>query len=367
MIEFKVYNLDHGFNKEKAFRVGDYEITISKEQAENISSLEKNGSRSFITDGNLERHIENTNFTSGGVFETATIKLKEEKKLPSVIYSELPDRSTIDDFVLFLSFVTGRRVFLEKDLEPYLSTKYGNSAVNKNFFHFPSASINDGFELLVKLKLTTPFYNLVHLKTINDLPAMCFYVNTIVNTLYERWCKENDKSKFPPNSICVDSLKQHLRSKLEDDNTPNEVISDVVARFNIHNQPSAMYKLEQFLIGIGLMESNPSEEVISRLRWINKVRNYMAHSGDVPSDKNIGFIQRAEITTNITFILIAISEYYFSKVIFKIDNYSVEQNAKEIRKYFESGIFNGHKVFDETYSEFIERQDAEWIENGKYV
>lgn len=66
-------------------------------------------------------------------------------------------------------------------------------------------------------------------------------------------------------------------------------------------------------------------------------------------------------------MLVGIAEYYYAKEIFNIDNYLVEQNAKDIRNYFESGMFRGHKVFDETYEQFCERQEMEWIENGRHV
>jgi hypothetical protein len=380
---YTLYNFDHGFKKEKTFRIGKYYIDVSDEQAKNLNKLEQNAKSSFVTNEDLSRRVEKIAHQPGVITETATLRLSEDDITPSLIYTELPHRSSIDDFILFLSFITGRRVFLEHELEQEVSTKYFDSVVNKNFFSLPAVDLDGGFKRLKELKLSTPFYNLVHTKAIRDLPAICFYANTIINALYERWCKKNGASTYPLSSIKIDEIKEHLAFKLErslgdkvkiwvsafltNKSCDTDAKSDVIARINISNQPSAIYKFQKFLVGLDLFPENPSKEVVDRLKWVNKVRNMMVHMGDIPSDNKISFEQRAQITSSITFILIAIAEYYYAKEIFKVNNYLVDKNAEDVRKYFESGIFRGHKVFDETYEEFCERQELKWIENGDYA
>lgn len=381
--EYTLYNFDYGFEKEKTLRIGKYCISVSEEQAININKLDRNAIRSFVMGDDLSRKVEKLAKQSGEIVETATLKVLEADMAPSLIYRELPDRNSVDDFVLFLSFITGRRVFLEHDLEQEISIKYFDSVVNKNFFHFPSVDLEGGFQRIDGLELNTQFYNLVHANTIRDLPTICFYANTVINALYEKWCKKNGKSKYPSAIIKIDEIREQIAYKLErslidkvkvwvnsilsNKSCDTDIISDVVARINISNQPSAIYKFQNFLIGLNLFPDTPSKEAIDRLRWVNKVRNMMLHMGDIPNDKKISFEQRAQITTSITFMLVGIAEYYYAKEIFKIDNYLVEQNAKDIRNYFESGMFREHKVFDETYKQFCERQEMEWIENGRHV
>ena len=381
--EYALYNFDHGFTKEKTFNIGKYCISVSQEQAENLCKLEQNAKRSFVMDDDLSRNVENIDKQLGEVVETATLKVRCDDIAPSLIYKEFTERFSVDDFVLFLSFITGRRVFLEHELGQEISTRYFDSVVNKNFFNFPVVDLENGLRRLDELNLTAQFYNLVHTNTIRDLPAICFYANSVINALYERWCKKNGKSKYPSSSVKVDEIRKQIVNKLERSlidkvkvwvnsilskkSCDTDVISDVVARINISNQPSAIYKFQNFLVGLDLFPENPSKESVNRLKWVNKVRNMMVHMGDIPSDKKISFEQRAQITTSITFMLIGIAEYYYAKEIFNIDNYLVEENAKDIRSYFENGIFRGHQVFDETYEQFSERQEVEWIKNGNHV
>ncbi len=99
--EHTLFNFDHGFTKEKTFNIGKYSICVSNAQAKNLNNLEKNAIRSFSMDDGLSRKVENIAKKSGRVSETATLKVLENDIVLSVIYTELPERSSIDDFVLF--------------------------------------------------------------------------------------------------------------------------------------------------------------------------------------------------------------------------------------------------------------------------
>lgn len=381
--EYKIYNLDHGFKKETKINIGEYEIFVSDFQAKNLNSLETNAKRSFEMDETFNRIVKEYEYQPGGIFETATIKIDEKQITRSLIYTELPERNSVDDFILFLSFITGRRVYLDRDLNRFISTFYTDGAVNKHFFHFPAVDLSHGFQSLSKLQITTQFYNLVHVKTLRDLSAMCFYSNTIINGLYENWCKANNTSKYPKPKVRIDNIKNFLKLKIEsslvskfkvwvhsylsEDSYDKHVKSDIVERINLYNGPSALYKFQKFLTGIGILPENPDKDMIDRLKWINRLRNTMVHMGELPSDKHLDLKMRAEISSNITFLLIDIAEFYFANEVFKIDNFLIEQNKNDIINFFKSGIFRGKKVFNETYEDFCNRQDYEWIENGNYV
>ncbi len=383
MNEYILYNFDHGFKTAKNFKIGQYLIEVSDDQAKNLNELEQNATRSFTLDENLQPKVETTDYKIGKITETATLKVKKTELQPSIIYKEQPERNLIDDFIVFLSFITGRRVYLEHELKQNLSTNYFDSVVSKHFFHFPKVDLIDGFKNLDHLKLTTQFYNLVYANTLKDLPSISFYANTIINALYDKWSKSNKVSTYSGKKINTEKIKDYLkfqlnkkiaakiqilvRSFLVNESRESDVVSDIVARINISDQPSAMYKFQKFLIGLNLIPENSDKEILDRVQRINKVRNMIMHAGDIISDKKLDYDQRLSITGNITFIIIGIVEYYFAKEIFKIDNYHVEQNAEEIRKYFNSGIFRGQKVFKETYEQFIDRQNYEWIENGTYI
>lgn len=382
--EYVLYNLDHGFEEKNTFYIGKYLISVSEEQANNRKQLCQNEKSTFTVDEALNRTIVKTQAKLGSVVPTATLSIDAADITNSVLYTELEDRNSVDDFILILSFITGRRAYLEHEIREGVSTKYFDRVVNNNFFRHPNIDVDGGLTKLKELKLTTPFYNLVYINTVQDLPTICFYANTIINALYDTWGKKNNATTYPALPIInIPAIRQYLVSKIEKSllakvkvlvisflsKNSNEpiVINDIVARIKINTEPSALYKLEKFLVALTLMPSNPNEEVRERLNILNKVRNAMMHMGDVSKYKSMHFNRRAELTADLTFMLVGIAEYYFAKEIFNIDNYLIQQHADDIRLYFNTGVFRGKKIFEETYEQFSKRQEDEWIENGIYI
>lgn len=167
------------------------------------------------------------------------------------------------------------------------------------------------------------------------------------------------------NKSLINKIKLWICVYLSEMSVEESVKNDIVARININLQPSALYKFQKFLVGMALFPTMADNNAMKRLKWVNTVRNNMIHRGDLPTIKEVDFIRRAEITSSITFMLLAIVQYYFAKEIFGINNYLVEQLSSDVKNYFENGIFRGHNVFEESYEQFIIRQELEWIENGK--
>lgn len=373
--EYKLYNFDHGLQRAKRISIEAYSIEITDEHITNLDKLEQNAKRVFTVNDDLQRIIKKTDFQKGISACTAILKVDENSITPSIIYTDLPEKTSIDDFVILLSFLTGRQVYLEDDLNGNIVTAYHDGAVNNNFFYSPIIDIEEGFNKLRDLKLETQFYNLTFINAIRDLPSICFYANTVINALYEKWGKLNNTTKYPPTlSNDIETIKSELEnmkiqissSLLCNSSTP-DAISDILARIHIALEPSAIYKLQKFLVGLELMPENPDKVVLERFKWVNTVRNKMFHMGDIPKYKDMDFNQRAELTCSVTFMLISIARYYFAKEIFKIDNHLITQYKEDICQYFESGIFRGQKVFEEGYAQFFEKQELAWIKNGDYI
>jgi len=383
--KFEIYNFDHGYTHSAVVNIKPFKIYINEEHCENLNSLERREGKTFTindTEGSLDRVVLDKPRVKGSTCVTAIIEIEELKIIPSKIYMD-EEYNSVDDFVLFLSFITGRTAYLEHQLDDRSSVFYLEPVVNHNFFNIPIVDLIGGFERIEEQKLSAQFYNLVYANVLNDLPGLCFYANSTVNAVYERWCKQNGHTKYPQPKPIIEGLKKKLRTHLENslntkfktwlyetlnsEGVSEEVSQDVLARLKISNEPSAIYKFKKFLIGLNLYPKVETKECEDRIKWINRVRNNMVHNGDIPSDKALSFEKRAEISTSITFILFGIAEYYFAKHIFHIDNYLVDEREKHIRTFFETGEYHGKGVFDESFVEYIKRQEKEWISNGNFV
>ena len=53
-----------------------------------------------------------------------------------------------------------------------------------------------------------------------------------------------------------------------------------------------------------------------------------------------------------------------SKNLLKTYDSSTEKAERDVKEFFERGEFRGQRVFDETYIDYMNRIEKEWIEDG---
>lgn len=385
MEQFKLFNFYHGLSNAMEDRTGNFTIKVTKLHCDNILLLKRNPvvrrSLSIKVAENLERSVEHIDGQSGQICETAIVEIDSKDIAPSLLYPSSNKRTNIDDLALVLSFYTGRRVYLEADLHDGISQNYKTGIVDYNIF-YPFKINLGGIEKIANLELENQFINLVHSYSFNDIGSLVFYTNSVLNAIYGKWFKENKKSQsqYNNNNIVgnlleqfVEKLKNSLLTKikiqfinyLQKEHVSTEILSDIKAKIrNVSLSPSALNQLKSFLIDFGLYPEVDNENQRKRLKWLNTLRNRMFHSGDFPKDKNMSYDLITQASTDITFLVIAIVQYYFAKNIFEIDNYKVIAIKKEIMQYFTEGKFRGKDVFNETDKEYLERVENAWLENG---
>ncbi|NVJ65347.1 MAG: hypothetical protein HWE16_02575 [Gammaproteobacteria bacterium] len=378
-MEVDLYNFDHGFSQEKDFQIGGYKIRVTSQHCDNLKVLPRRGKTAFICDENGNRAIERIEAVEGHAAVTATLIIDENSVTESKIYQSGEGKDSIHDFVLVLSFLTGRRVCIESELELADSKQYLDPVVSKNFFYNPLIDINKGLDKIASNNLGTVFYNLVHARTLYDLPAMCFYTSSVCEVLSTRVCKEKGYTKYPL-KVSEHSIRNKVSAKLKSsvlerakalvlrmldaENYTDDILDDLVSRVSIPTSPSAIYKMEKFLAELKLFPEAPTKEDKKRLKHLNKARNSIVHTGDVLTMEGMSFSRRAEVTITITILLLSISELYFAKHIFEITDFLIQKEESEIKKYFISGEFRGGKVFEESYEDFISRVEKTWVEEG---
>lgn len=376
MEAYKLFNFDHPYTAPRKFSIGPFTIEVNATHCENLKLLRRHARHTLTLDDKLKPIIVWEDKVRGETAETAIAYINNKDISPSVLYPESVKYQNIDDLCLLLTFLSGRRVYLENELGDDHSRHYVDPVVNRTFYQWPG-DIWENIGKISELGLTPQFYNIANVTSINDLLAVAAYANAILDSICTKWCNINKMSSFGQNKL-LDSLRKEIITfaeqtvkastalfvdRLQEQDIQTRIIDDIKARIDYIKGPSAIYKMKEFLIFHGLYPSDEQPEHKDRLKWINTIRNKFVHDGDVPTDKNYSWENMAEITVNITYLILSISQYYFATQVLGIQHeHSVQQEKENIVGYFKTGIFRGKKVFDETYAEYMVRLESEWTE-----
>lgn len=376
MESYKLYNFDHPYTAPRKFTIGPFCIEVNETHCENLKKLRRHARYTRTHDDKFRPVVVWKDKERGETVETAIASIKKTDICDSLLYPEVVEYKSIDDLCLLLTFLSGRRVYLEREIDDEHSRHYMDAVVSPLFYQRPG----DVWESLGKIKelgLITQFYNIATVSSMNDLLAIAAYSNAILDSLSTKWCKKNKLSSFGQGKL-IDELRDEVVNfanqtvddsvfkfidNIEKQNVKTRIVDDIVARINYIKGPSAIYRMKEFLIGNDLYPSEEDDNLKIRLRWINKIRNDFVHDGSIPDDANYPWEAMAEITVNITFLILSISQYYFASEVLGIKHDPIVQQEKdEIKKYFVNGAFREKKVFDETYAEYLVRMEAEWTE-----
>lgn len=381
MTFFKLYNFKHHFEKPWTFKLGPFTIEVNDTHCKNLSLLRKHEEYTLTFDEKMTAVFRITGKQKGETVETAIASIKSTEMKRSVITNPAGGFRTIDDLCLLLSFLTGRRVYLEADIEDYHSLHYTGPVVGQNFFYH-CTDVFDRLPILQKVGLDSQFYNCVTASTTSDLLCFAAYGNANLNTIYENWCKQNKFTTYSSKKLLdklilkavelteksiITRAQKKLLKLLSNDEIKADVTEDIAVRLRPFTDPSAIYKLKAFLQHHELYPPNETDDTKHRLKWLNRVRNQIAHVGDIPKDKKISWDMMCEVTGNIAFLVSAIVNYYFAFHLLEIDDFLLKKEKDEIRKYFENGTFRGKQVFDETYADYMQRVEREWVDQGNIV
>ncbi|MBV7435275.1 hypothetical protein KRX19_09590 [Cardiobacteriaceae bacterium TAE3-ERU3] len=376
MEEFALYNFESGFPGKQEFTIGKYRISVNDKQSKNIEKLKNNGGRKHSINIDGEAYTRKIDTKPGEVVETATLHVPKEDIKSSTIYRKGLERTSIDDFILFLSFATGRNVFLEGDLDGENSLCYFTRIIKRDFFFFNSIDLDIAFQKLKDSSLTNQFYNIVTAGRTNDLLALSFYVNSIINSIYDKWCRKNKKSVYDNRMIDMNEVKEQIKDSTKDILSKLGAEYDFISEFiqkrvRIDDSLPAIEKLKSFLIAHDLYPEDDDEDSYKKLRWVTLVRNKVVHNGSLYTDfrgLELDDEHKEEINVGITFLLYDIARYYFAKEIFKIDQELISITPQDIKQFFTKGSYRNMNVFDEKYTDFLVRSEKEWgelVKNGQ--
>lgn len=359
-MKYKLLNYDHGNKHPESFSIGPFRVEITKQHCQNLIHLPRKESIAFGYDKDYNRAVKVNPKIRGSWFETAEVIIDDKDIGPSIIFPETASKDSIDDLCLFLSFISGRVVTLENN--PFIDHLNPEGHTDK-LVHYGYFSRNNfpwnNLSILRNQGVAGQFYNLTMAYQNQDFVARAVYYNSVLNVAYDKWYKQysikfiDKRLRSNISSIIQECLKKH--------NIKEEIRNDVINNVGNICSPSTIFKLKQFLQGIDLYPKYEFPEAHERLKWLNLVRNSMAHTGMLPRVNKLPDDLLADVTVSVIELVLRINQYYFGKILLRLDDPYLRFIKGLIVPYFYEGKFGGRLIFNEKYEEYMERAKKEWI------
>ncbi len=360
MKSFKLLNFDHGLVHPENFSVGPFLIEISEQHCENLVHIPKNESITFGWDKDYNKVIKLNPRRRGKWFETANATINEKEIELSSIFPKSTSKNNIDDLCVFLSFISGRITTFEDDLfiDYWNPEEHTDKVVHYGYFSRNKFDWSN-LPLLRDQGIAGQFYYLTVAYQSRDFVAKSIHYNNALNVACDKWYQKNSIKYIDRN--LRSKIKYSVQSCLRNHNVDAEIEDDILNRIGNNFSPSATFKLKLFLQAIALYPEHDIPETHGRLKWLNFVRNSMAHTGMLPRDRGISDNILGDLTSGIVELVLRINQYYFSKILLKLDDPYLEFIKKLILTYFYRGELGGRRIFDEKYEDYMERAKKEWV------
>lgn len=356
---FKLLNYDHGYKSPEVFTIGPFTIEITKLHCQNLSHLPRNERVTFgYNEDYLPSIIKNPRIR-GGWIETAGAAITDKDVAPSVLYPKNSDLKNTDDLLLFLSFISGRAV--TSDINALFNFLNPEEHSDKVLHHGYFSHNNFNWESLKILRekgFAGQFYNLTMAYQKNDFVARAVYLNNALNVSYDKWLSQNPIKQIT-NTIRSD-IEFTILECLKKHKIDNETTADIMKRVGNICTPSAIQKLKHFLQGIDLYPKYDNPEMHNRLKWLNLVRNSMVHTGMLPRKNTLTDEILGEATSSAIELILRINQYFFGKIILKLNDPYLGFIKRLILPYFQEGKFCGRQVFTEKHDEYMEQACEKW-------
>ncbi|WP_334070736.1 hypothetical protein [Burkholderia ambifaria] len=359
-----LYNFDHGFDRPGTIRFGFFEIKISQSNVLSASKLSRRATTNFTWNQQGNPVVSKTPAKVGKISKTATVR-----RVHSALDGVQPSGRSIDptevgDLCLLLSFLTGRRVFQKTELNGLEGRYYGEPVVGRNYFLTLGPNSPD-MGALRREDLFPILWAVVNSNSTNDMIGKICYASASLDSISTRWFKNEGQGYSKDELAAIDRVRKNIETVIRDDLADSAIAGDALPRVSGIFTPSALMKLRSFLTAQGLLPNEPCKDEIDRLRLLNSIRNRVVHSADIPSDIHKDLNRRGEIAASVLAIIGEICSVYISEIA-GVNDFQINKSKEDILAFFKSGIFRGHKVFDEDYETFSTRLEENWL-NGNGI
>ncbi|WP_207762316.1 hypothetical protein [Leptospira harrisiae] len=362
----RIFNLNHKIKEPTKIKIGIFTIIINQKHCERVQNIYQ--PTKHIYKHGSPPEVEEITKKYSKWLETALLETSEIS--PSLLQPDNPTATNITDFLMILSFISGRRVISETNVKRFNPNKNSSSITNlTHFFYYYGNKLIANIKGLTESKLESAFCNFVSSLDKDEFFEKASYAFSILNSIYE-----HNFSNYPKvlsgdaRKKLQDAAIEAIRSKGEELNIDPKIIEDInKTGFGNFGTPSAVQKIRMLVVDMGILTAKESEEYFDKIRMINQIRNSIAHNGDMRIFQSYEHEKNLRINVYMIEYIFDLIQFYFLFIILKIDEPEIEHGEKsKLRQFFIEGSYNGHHFFEENYLDFLERKEKEWLENQKY-
>lgn len=362
----EIFNFEHHLSSEGGFVIGPYQITVSKELIAGDFALSPRLVFGGAFDSSGFKNIVTEEPSSSGTWSvTAAVAEHEGLHQASAL---MPDNPWVDgayDLSVILSILTGRHVLVGNGAKPYMPVSAGHAVTSKNFFRthpvidwallpdLREAGAGDAMEA-VMLAMTNSNAGVKIAMGSAALDGLNTHWFSVADA--NRYTKEV-KAKF---KAATQAFKAHLEAAC----VSQDLIDDMMPRLPGLANESALAKLTAFLKAAGMYPEDPDEEAPKRLKWLNVLRNSVAHSGSIRLDIAKCPEASLRIACAVALLLQDICRIYIAKYLLKIEDRGVDEAQQAVMTFFLDGKYNGQDILAEDYETYRQRLIDHYEEFG---
>ena len=228
---------------------------------------------------------------------TATVSWKGAGE-NSILLDKMADDGGLWDLCNLLTFLTGRNVATEEYRERVRPDGYGDYAVAQIETLRAAAHAWQNRESLVSKNLHFALLLYNQAMNTNILQLRAAYYCTALNIVLDQQEMDYERVSKPIRKKLKDEISNILEKTTE--LQPDEVVRyKNLLSGQIDRGPSLLDKLFSLLQSLEIIDPSPTPEQETRVRYVDRVRNVLTHTGRIPELKGLDDEQAKRYTFNI--------------------------------------------------------------------
>ncbi|MER1719525.1 hypothetical protein KC966_10310 [Proteus terrae] len=361
-----IYNFEHYLSSEGSFSIGPYNIIVRTEHIRGDFARSKQFvyETTFGSSG-FERKVTEVPSSPGAWNITAVVEEHEELDQASVLLPDNPLVNGAYDLSVILSLLTGRHTMVGNDIAPYMPVSPGQAITSKNFFH--TSPMIDWAQLpnLREAGAGEAMEAVLLAMTNSNLGVKIAMGSAALDGLNTRWYSISGSNPYTKEVKAeVKAASQAFKVHLEKASVNQNLINDIMPRLsNIANE-SALAKLTAFLKAGCMYPENPDKETLKRIKWLNILRNSVAHSGSIRFDIAESPEASFRVAGAVALLLQDICRIYIAKSLLKIEDSDLDKAQQTVMDFFLYGTYHGQNILTEDYATYQQRLIDHYEEFG---
>lgn len=274
-------------------KIGGLTVRLKDDYDSKVSLLPKPATKTINETG-----LQRSSAQKGTWQATATVSWKGAGE-KSILLDKVADDGGLWDLCNLLTFMTGRSVVTEEYQERYRPDIYGDCYAVIPIETLPTAALAwQNRECLVSKNLHIALHLYNEAMNANLLQARAALYYTALDIIL-------DQHKIDYKKVSK-GIRKKLKREISDLLTKTTGLQpDQVERYRnllydgIDRGPTTLDKLFSLLQSLEIIDSSPTHEQETRVRYINQVRNRLIHTGQTPNLHGLDDEQAERYTVNI--------------------------------------------------------------------